>query len=245
MTETKANPKPNIWVRMAESKLYEMCMEMGFTEERFIKYQKKRFFRAVFFSLPLIIASFFFQWWWSIIGFLIGGFLWWNEYKRATKFYNNFNFNKQLEYQKFTRMIIPYLLQSDSTIYSVFSKMIERVEDGHLKGCLERLLIEMNEYPNADTPFVNFAKAASGTDSAVLFMTTLFDYQQSSSDPTIIMELGQMSSEQLFEGIDEIVSYKIRKFSFYPTKLTMSSFVVTLGYAICMIIDAFSNTGLS
>lgn len=243
MSETTIEAKPSIWLRVAEHNLYDMCKEMGFTEERFIKYQKKRFFRAVLFGFPLIIAAFFFQWWWALAGLAISGFLWWNEYNRAKKFYGNFNFEKQLQFSKFTRMLIPYLLQTDATLYSVFTRLLDRLEPSHVKNSLERLLIEMNEYPNSEVPFVRFAKDASGTDSSILFMTTLYDFQQNTFDHSIIMELGQLSSEQLFEGVDEIITYKLRKFSMYPTKLTMASFVITLGYAICMISEAFS-TGL-
>lgn len=243
MSETTIEAKPSIWLRVAEHNLYDMCREMGFTEERFIKYQKKRFFRSVLFGFPLIIAAFFFQWWWALAGLAISGFLWWNEYNRAKKFYGNFNFEKQLQFSKFTRMLIPYLLQTDATLYSVFTRLLDRIEPGHVKSSLERLLIEMNEYPNSEVPFLRFAKDASGTDSSILFMTTLYDFQQNTFDHSIIMELGQLSSEQLFEGVDEIITYKLRKFSMYPTKLTMASFVITLGYAICMISEAFS-TGL-
>ncbi|MCM3113655.1 hypothetical protein [Lederbergia lenta] len=241
--ETLINEKPSLWIRIAEDNLYDMCKEMGFTEERFIKFQRKRFFRSILFGFPLIVAAFIFQWWWALAGISISGFLWWNEYSRAKKFYGNFNFEKQLQFSKFTRMLIPYLLQSGTTLYSVFTRLLDRIEDGHVKSSLERLLIEMNEYPNSDVPFVRFAKNASGTDSSILFMTTLYDYHQNTYDNSIIMELGQLSSVQLFEGVDEIITYKLRKFSMYPTKLTMASFVITLGYAVCMIAEAFSNGG--
>lgn len=241
MSVEKVDDRPSLWIRIAEHNLYDMCKEMGFTEERFIKYQKKRFFRAVIFGFPVIVAAFFFQWWWALAGITISGFLWWNEYNRAKKFYGNFNFEKQLQFSKFTRMLIPYLLQTNSTLYSVFTRLLDRLEEGHVKSSLERLLIEMNEYPNSDTPFVRFAKDASGTDSSILFMTTLYDFQQNTFDHSIIMELGQLSSVQLFKGVDEIIAYKLRKFSMYPTKLTMASFIITLGYAICMISEAFSS----
>ena len=241
MSAVPSNDKPSLWICISEHNLYEMCKEMGFTEERFIKYQKKRFLRSVLFGFPLIVAAFFFQWWWALAGIAISGFLWWNEYNRAKKFYGNFNFEKQLQFSKFTRMLIPYLLQTDATLYSVFTRLLDRLEEGYVKSSLERLLIEMNEYPNSDMPFVRFAKDASGTDSSILFMTTLYDFQQNTYDHSIIMELGQLSSVQLFEGVDEIITYKLRKFSMYPTKLTMASFVITLGYAICMISEAFST----
>lgn len=243
MSVASIDDKPSLWIRIAEHNLYEMCKLMGFTEDRFIKYQKKRLFRSILFGFPLILAAFFFQWWWAIAGIAISGFMWWNEYNRAKKLYGNFDFEKQLQFSKFTRTLIPYLLQTEATLYSVFTRLLDRLEPSYVKSSLERLLIEMNEYPNSEEPFVRFAKDASGTDGSILFMTTLYDFHQNTFDHSIIMELGKLSSEQLFEGVDEIIAYKLRKFSMFPTKLTMASFVITLGYAVCMISEAFS-TGL-
>ncbi|MGG0888912.1 hypothetical protein [Cytobacillus horneckiae] len=241
MSTTSLEGKPSFWLKVAEENLFDMCYEMGLTEEKFIKFQKKRFFKSVFISFPLILLAFFSDWWWSLVGLALGGFIWWHEYNRTKRIYKNFKFIKILQFSKFQRLLAPYLLSVDSTLYGVFTRMLERTEEEHIKSAIERLLIEMNEYPSSDVPFVKFAKNASGTDDSILFMTTLFDFQQNSSDKTIIMELVKLSSEQLFEGVDEIITFKIRKLTMFPTKLTMASFIVVLGYAITIIADSFTS----
>lgn len=233
--------KQNIWHRLAEHDLFQMLEEMGLNEERFIKFQKRRFFLTVSIFLTFILLSIFINKWLFMAGIAISVFIWTSEYKRALKFYRNFQFEKQLVFSKFMRMLIPYLLQSGSTLYSVFNRMLSRLEDGHVKHCLERLLIEMNEQPNSEEPFKKFAIDASGTDSAILFMTTLYDFQQNTFDHSIITELGQMASEELFEGVDDIIAYKLRKFVMYPTKLTMASFLITAGYAAAMLTDVVTS----
>ena len=50
-------------------------------------------------------------------------------------------------------MLIPYLLQSNSTLYNVFNKMLLRLEEGYVKSSLENLIIEMNDNPNSEEPF--------------------------------------------------------------------------------------------
>jgi hypothetical protein len=233
--------KQNFWHRIAEHDLYQMLQEMGLNEERFVKFQKKRFTLSLLMFIPFIFFSIFFNKWLFIAGVGVGVFVWTNEYNRATKFYRNFQFEKQLDFSKFMRMLIPYLLQSGATLYSVFNRMLGRLDEGHVKRCLERLLIEMNEQPNSEEPFKKFAIDASGTDSAVLFMTTLYDFQQNTFDHSIITELGQMASEELFEGVDDIIAYKLRKFVMYPTKLTMASFLITAGYAVAMLTDVVTS----
>jgi len=121
-------------------------------------------------------------------------------------------------------MLIPYLLLPNVTLYHVFNRMLFKVEDEHMKTCLERLIIEMNEQPSAEAPFINFGQDAGGTDQANLFMTALYDYQQNSSDPSIVEELGKMASDELFYGVDEIIKFKLSRFHTFPMRLTMINY---------------------
>ena len=119
--------------------------------------------------------------------------------------------------------------------------MLTRVEDTDIKENLERLIIEMNDNPNSSEPFKNFALNASGEDEAVLFMHTLYDYQQHSYDKSIIQELGRMASDDLFKGVDEIIEFKLRKFNMFPTKLTMINLLIVLGYLVGTFVNEFMN----
>lgn len=243
-TVTKGKVKESFFKKIAEKDLFKMLNEMGDSDERIIKFQKSRLLKSVIATIPFLLFAIFFNKMFVFASIGLGIFVWSNEYKRIVKFYKNFLFEKQLVFSKFTRMLIPYLLQSDATMYSVFNRILTRLEDGHVKHCLERLIIEMNEMPNSDEPFKKFARDASGTDSAILFMTTLYDYQQNTFDHSIINELGQLASEELFEAVDEIKAFKLKKFAMFPTKLTMASFIITLGYAAAMLTDAVVNIKL-
>ncbi|MDO7204246.1 hypothetical protein Q5M85_08950 [Paraclostridium bifermentans] len=95
----------------------------------------------------------------------------------------------------------------------------------------------MNDDPNSEKPFKEFALKTSGTNESVLFMTTLYDYQQNTDDSSVITELGRMASDQLFNGIDDIIEYKLDKFNMFPTKITMLSIVIIFGYSGAMILS--------
>ena len=234
----------NFLQKIAESDLAVTLDEMGYDESYLIKWQKKRLIKALAVVLASAFFSAFFFSWILPIGIGLAVFVWLSEYKRVKKVYFRFKFEKNLAFARFMRMLIPYLLQTGATVYGAFNSMLNRLDDGHVKDALRRLLIEMNQEPNSEMPFRRFAMDASGTDQAILFMTTLYDYQQSSNDTSIIRELGKMATEQLFEGINEIVEFKLKKFIMFPTKLVMTSFLLVLGYAIAVITDVISSINL-
>lgn len=245
MTATIENEKKlTFWHKIAESNLFSMLLEMGDQESAIIKFQKKRLLKSILALVAGIIAGILYNKFIILLGIGLAVFVWMNEYKRVTRFYKNFLFEKQLVFNKFTRMLIPLLLQKGATLYVVLNKMRDRIEDGYVKEALERFLIALNEKPNSEKPFYQFAVEASGTDQAILFMTTLYDYQQNSYDTSILEELGRMSSQELFEGVDEIINFKLRKFSLFPTKLTMATFLIILGYAVAMIVDTIKGISL-
>lgn len=215
--------------KLAEENLYKMFKELKYSDEMFIKFQKNRFKKCLLYLLSGLILGFI-----DIKLILIGVGLalvqWTSQYKKVKNYYYRSAFNKQLAFSKFIRMLIPYLLQSNATLYNVFNKMVDRLEDGYVKDSLKKLIIEMNDNPNSEEPFKEFALNASGTDQAVLFMTTLYDYQQTTFDSSVISELGQMASEALFNGVDEIINFKLKKFDMFPTKITMPIGIITIGY---------------
>lgn len=229
-----------IWHKLAEKDLYKMFKELQYTDEMFIKFQKNRLIKCVLFIIAGVILAFI-EPYLVVLGITLAFIQWTGEYKKLKRFYNNSIFQKQLIFSKFTRMLIPYLLQSNATLYNVFNKMLFRIEDGYVKSSLENLIIEMNDNPNSEEPFKKFALNASGTDQAVLFMTTLYDYQQNTFDSSVIEELGKMASEQLFNGVDEIIDFKLRRFNMFPTKITMLSIIIVFGYMISTFVHLFKD----
>ncbi|AQS42459.1 hypothetical protein LSG23_20725 (plasmid) [Bacillus velezensis] len=243
-TEIGQEEKRPFWLKIAESDLFSMLNEMGYEKKDVLKFQKKRFFKSLLIFIMSCIAALFINNLLIVLGLILAVFLWLAEYKSVQKKYRDFRFKKQLVFNKFTRLLIPYLLQKGATVYKVLNKMRNRIEDGHVKDALQRLLIGMNEKPNSEEPFRQFAIDASGTDQAILFMTTLYDFQQSTSDTSVIEELGKISSQELFKGVDDIISYKLRGFFMFPTKLTMATLLIVGGYCLATIIETIKSISL-
>ncbi|MCE4051689.1 hypothetical protein [Bacillus sp. Au-Bac7] len=231
MENTAKAPKEPFFLKFLEPDLESMLKEMRYGPEVLIRFQKKRVYMGIgyiVFGLCLSVFSPFL----ILFGLLLAVMNWMNAYKRVKRMYNNASFLKQFAFSKFSRTLLPYLLQSNATLYSVFNGMLaaNRIENEHLKGCLERLIIEMNDHPESEEPFKRFAREASGTDNAELFMTTLYDFSQHTFDSSILVELGKMATDDLFNGINQVTQFKLRKFDMNPTKLTMINLVLIAGY---------------
>lgn len=231
--------------KLSEQDLFPMLREMGNTETSILKYQKNRVASSIVLFLIGCIAALIFRkyWWIALAGLGITVAKWMLEYRGVKKMYQNFDFNRQLVFNKFIRLLIPMLMQPEATIYTVLSKMHDRpdIVQGQVKDALERFLINLNDDSKSDKPYVQFAQEASGTDRAMLFMTTLYDYVQSSNDLRILQSLGRMNSEEVNSGMDDIVEYKLRRFFEFPTKVAMSSLILVFGYAIAVIVNEVSK----
>lgn len=229
-----------VYHRLAEKDLRKMLHRMRYSEDKFYEIQKKRVIRGALMLLLTIFLSLF-SWVYGVFGLILTVVQWMSQYRSIKGSYRNFIFKQQLNFSKFARMLIPYLYEDGATLYSVFNRLLNRLEESYVKQCLERLIIDMNNHPNSAIPFKEFGETASGTDEGVLFMHTLHDYQQNSFDRSIIQELGRMASEDLFKGIDEIIAFKLRKFNLFPTKLTMINLIIVMGYMLAVFMDLFKD----
>lgn len=247
MKITKQTAKSKKFYRaIAERDLYPMLQEMGNSQKSIDAFQKKRliqsfFVMVIFFFFGLILSK------WLYFGMIVGAFLFYKrQHHRVRSKYTTWRFQRHLQFSKFTRLLIPYLKQSKGqvSLYSIFSKIMQRLDDEQDRNSLYRLMSEMSSKPNDIQPFIDYANRSSGTDMSVLFMSTIFDFQQSTFDTSVIDELGKISSEELINGIDEIITFKLKRFIFFPTKIVMSSFVIVVGFAIAVLIANLSTIDL-
>ncbi|WMX58523.1 hypothetical protein [Peribacillus sp. R9-11] len=240
---SKTKKSKKFYRLIAEKDLYPMLQEMGNTLKSVDQFQKKRLLQSllvlvVFMICGLILSK------WFYLGSLIGSVLFFKmKHNKISSKYSTWKFQRHLQFSKFTRLLIPYLKQSKGqvSLYSIFNKILQRLEDEQDRNSLYKLMSEMSSKPSDIQPFIDFANRSSGTDMSVLFMSTIFDFQQSTFDTSVIDELGKIASEELISSIDEIINFKLRRFVFFPTKIVMSSFVIVLGFAIAVLIANLSN----
>lgn len=228
----------SIWNKILSDRLYSQFKEMGDTEEAISGFQKKRM--AVSFGLLLtgLIMGLLLHPFIIGIGLVMAIVSYYMKGRSVDAFYNNWKFERQLAFSKFTRLVIPYLKSSDGNmaLYTIFNRIIRRMDDPEDKRNLYQLMSEMGDDPANIKPFIDFAERSSGTDMSHLFMTTIFDFQQTTFDVGVIDELGKLASEDMMNSVDEIIDFKLRRFAMFPTKIVMSSFLLVLGLAIGMMV---------
>lgn len=237
--------KPSIWEKIAEDKLYALLGEMGDTKKAIDKFQRKRMLLAFVVSLVGLIFGVLISPWLYAIAPVLGFVIYKMQLKSVERFYRGWKFQRQLNFSKFTRLVIPYLKASggNTALYTVFNKILQRTDDEADKRNLYQLMGEMGDKPQDIQPFLDYAERSSGTDMSHLFMSTIYDFQQSTFDVSVIDELGKMASEDMMNAVDEIIAMKLRRFNMFPTKVVMSSFVLVAGLAIGILLFNFQDLG--
>lgn len=239
----KKEQKASIYEKISEPALYPILQEMGNSNQAIEKFQKKRVQQTVLIGMTFLVLGVVLSSWFYLLA-LIGSFLFYkSKYKQITGKYSTWKFQRHLQFSKFTRLLIPYLKQSkgQASLYSIFNKILLRTENEADRKSLYKLMSEMSNKPSDIQPFIDYAERSSGTDMSVLFMSTIFDFQQSTFDLSVINELGKIASEELMTSIDEIIMYKLRRFVFFPTKIVMSSFILVAGFALAVLIANLST----
>lgn len=226
----------SFWLKLLGESYYKKLREMNNSNISIIKWQKQRFLKSwIFIGVGLVMYLLLGKEWYYLAGGLataIGFYV--MQAKSINSTYNQFRFERHLQFSKFTRLLIPYLKQKKDggNLYGVFAKIVKRLDYDTDKQLLMKLMQDMTDRPNDIQPFVEYAEQTSGTDMSVLFMQTVFDIRQGSADLDVIEELDRLASEELMAGIDSIIEFKSRKFVFYPTKIAMTSFILVVGFAV-------------
>lgn len=239
--------KQSIWIKMLEKKCYQKLIQMGNSEISITKWQKKR----VFSSVILVILGFIS----GIVlknnlvcagGFLLSVLLYFSKIRTINSMYKRYVFIRQLQFSKFTRLLLPYLNKENQSVnlYGVFAKIVPRLDYEEDKVLLMQLMQEMLNNPGKIQPFIDYANKASGSDLSILFMSTIFDIQQGSTNTDVVNGLDQLASEELLLRIDMIVNSKLRKFTFIPTKMTMVSILLIIGFVVGYALTVFQSISL-
>uniref|UniRef100_UPI00344EEEAE hypothetical protein n=1 Tax=Carnobacterium sp. TaxID=48221 RepID=UPI00344EEEAE len=244
MIITKQNQsKTNIYQKLAEPNLYQMLKEMGNSKQAIDKFQKNRIMQTLFVFITLFTFGLFLSKWFYIVSLIVAVIVYKQRHKQIVSKYSSWKFQRHLQFSKFTRLLIPYLKQSkgNASLYNIFNKILLRTENEADKNSLYTLMSKMSSDSGDIEPFIEFAERSSGTDMSILFMSTIFDFQQSTFDTTVIDELGKIASEELMTSIDEIIGFKLKRFAYFPTKIVMSSFVLVMGFALGVLLSSFSE----
>lgn len=240
--------KKSFFIRMLSESTYKKFRTMGNSDLSIIKWQKNRVVMSLS-SIPvgLVVGVLLNDKLYALGGLVFSVILYWMQAKNLSSQYKQFKFERHLQFSKFTRLLIPYLKQraEGGNLYGVFNKILTRLDHETDKNLLMNLMQEMTDNPNSINPFLNYAEKTSGSDMSILFMSTVYDIRQGSADLEVIEELDRIASEELMAGVDAIIDFKCKKFTFFPTKMTMSTFILIIGFAVGIVLSSLSSFKLS
>lgn len=225
---------------------FHQLIEMNNSKSDIEMWHRRNIWLTVSIFLIFSLLSFFTTFWFAILGAFFSTVYYHNQMKSVRVSYNQFRFERQFQFTKFTQLIIPLLKQSSGNINlrAVFDKIVPRMDFDIDRKILQRLMSDMSYYNNSYYAFDMFAKQMSGTDTSYLFMSTLADLNNGALDLKVIDELGKLSSDEMMKGMDQIIDYKVRKFNGTYGKMVGSMILIILGFSIAVVIYQIGNLGL-
>ena len=242
---SEKDEQPSFMTKLVEKSTYEKMKTMNTSETFIKKWQRKR----VFFSVGVVLLSLF-----MVIAFktdprvvpaafLVGLIIYFLKKLSVNRYYTAYKFNRNLEFSKFARLVVPYLRQAQkgAGIYYIFSQMSGRLENPLDRQLLQKLMLEITDHPNDIKPYIDFAEKMSGTDFSITFMTLIYDIAQGATDDSIVDELGKEVSAQLMDVIRDIVEFKQKRFNLFPSAIVAPNMILILGYMVCVMIYQFAQ----
>lgn len=185
--------------------------------------------KALMFGVVLGIAMIFLTWFMGV--------------HKSMYAYNTMLYERQLVFIKFERLLIPYLseMKNGVSLFSMLKKVCARLDDESDRKLVQRLMGELAEGANTSEPFVDFARRFGGSDSARLFMLSIYQMYSGNYNDAIVRDLGDQSNEQMMQQVEKIATQKLKRFNHLTTWLTMGSALVIMGYMGAIIANSFKQ----
>ena len=178
-----------------------------------------------------------------VIGVLAMFLIWAMGVRSSLRAYQNMLYQRQLVFIKFERLLIPYLseMKNGVSLFSMLKKVCARLTDEGDRKLVQRLMGNIAEGANTSAPFVDFARRFGGSDSARLFMLSIYQMYSGNYNDAVVKDLGEQSNEQMMQQVTKIANKKLKRFNHLTTWLTMGSALVIIGYMASIIADSFSK----
>lgn len=243
---------PATWIGEKEQRAY---YEFGYGSSRVNAFVKSRLIKAVFFSILGIIAG-------SVAfavlakkpigtailmgiaaGLLLGVLIWLMGSQRAMAAYRNELYRRQLVFIQFERLLIPYLseMKDGVSLFSMLKRVARRLPDAGDRQLVQRLMTSIAEGDTTSRPFVDFARRFGGSDSARLFMLSVYQMYAGNYNDAVVKDLGEQSNREMMQQVDAISRRKLKRFNNLTTWLTMAVTLVIIGYLGLMVVNQFQQ----
>lgn len=245
-TEVFIKPKGDIWFTIIPDAVYSKLRRMRNSNISIKTWSKNNVKSSLITGFACVMSGLTVNKLMFIGALILPIYMYVTKLQSANNMFNQWQFERRIQFSKFSRLLIPYLKRTvgGTSLHYIFGKVAERLDDKQDRDLLNILRKEMSDNPGEVAPFIKYAEQASGTDTSVLFMSTLFDIRQGAVDMSIIDELGQMATAQLMDGINQIIAFKTKKFTFFSTILTFMNLIIVIGFGVGITWYTVMETGI-
>lgn len=234
-----------MFLKFAEAQYLILLREMGETEEQTKKRMKKRVLMSMIMGvLFLFITAVSQQYVLISVAAILAILVFKVDYFTAKREYEKFSLDRELAFGKFMQLIVPYLKKDKGkdTLYVIFSKLIPRLNPA-LQNALFILMNEMVANPEDIGPFENFARKCSKDDESINFMMSLFDFQNSTTDVTVIEELSETANAKLLSRVNDIIKIKNSRVQKYPVIMAICMTIVLIPFLLMYLLYIVNSSG--
>lgn len=230
--------------RLVEKNYILKMQDMGLSEEYIQKRIKKRLLQTFLIFLLFLVTALFVKGAFFYVLLVIAPFIVFKlDANQVGQAHAKFKFRRELQASKFMQLIAPILYEEDGnvTLYAVLSRLIVRLDDS-FQNSLFQFMNEMRANPNDITPFIKFAERTSSDDKFKNFMISLFDYQNSSTDVSVIKELSDIANESMLNKVTDIVNLKNKSVASSTNILAASFSIYLIPFMLFLIIHIISSS---
>lgn len=152
----------------------------------------------------------------------------------------SWRFKRSMAFAQLTQLIVPYLFLMKAhggSLIEVFQNVSARLENPNDRALVVRLMRDMQNSPNSDVPFINFAKAFTDDPNAVVFMTAINRSAQAKGNNDVIEDLAERAQQQLLEKVYQVAQVKEARMVILPTYVTIIGMLINL----IMVMSAMMN----
>lgn len=209
-----------------------------------ISYARSRVLMSVMFIIfGLALGGFLHNKYILIGGILFGLGIFWMKGNALKGMYTRYVFQQELAFAKFFSTLAPMLTQvaAGQSLFKVLEKLEPRLDNPDSRKIVRQFMLDLNNNPNSDEPYVTCAQAFSNSPESVTQMLSVAQIVQSNSGMTVVRRLARSSADELMKKVDVIMTAKKRKFFSITTQITMAAMPMIFGIVIGMIIAQMTS----
>ena len=132
----------------------------------------------------------------------------------------------------------------NATLVSEMSEVERRITYEAIAR-IEKLMFNIRSNKDNVEDFLDFARESSNTEMSVSFMESLYYYTQSTKDTNVIVELANISGQEMFSMVDEIIDLKMKRIENIPMTVVMLMliplFAILISFLVTVAMNAFSG----